>query len=320
MSKIENLSVDIIKTNAGTQMRAKVDQDVVDTYAELWRAKHEFPPLDVFFDGESHVLGDGFHRLYGAKDAKRASVPCRIHKGGLREAILFACGANHEHGLHRSRQDKRLAVTTLLDDEEWSKRSQTWIAEQCRVSKSFVMTINAERRPPQPTPPNGQEVEKPPSRNGGRDRITGRDGKQYPVARPAEESKPQVESISKDKAEVPAAGPCFKGGEHELDEDRICMKCHESDPVLHAKIAEQNRAIESFARSVMAAIDSAPADPWLDDSRLGIARDQIKSACSTIRLAKAHDKPCPKCNGAGCKTCRNCGYLPKTSYEAAGGQ
>jgi hypothetical protein len=122
------------------------------------------------------------------------------------------------------------------------------------------------------------------------------------------------------KAEEPAAGSCPKGGDHELDEDRVCMKCHDPDPELHVKIKEQNRVIESFARAVMASFDGAPSDPWLDDSRLGIARDQIKSACATIRLAKAHDLPCPKCKGAGCKTCRNCGYLPKQSYEAAGGK
>lgn len=89
------------------------------------------------------------------------------------------------------------------------------------------------------------------------------------------------------------------------------------------RIKEQNRIIESFARSLVKHFDdSVPKDPWLDESRLTIARDQIKSAASTIRLAKACDEPCPKCDGKGakCKFCRGCGYLPKTSYEMAGGK
>jgi DnaJ-class molecular chaperone len=54
--------------------------------------------------------------------------------------------------------------------------------------------------------------------------------------------------------------------------------------------------------------------------------DHVKGLCGTIRQAKAHDKPCPKCDGAGantgkpCKTCRGCGFLPKVSYEMAGGE
>lgn len=202
MTKIESLSVDIIKTNAGTQMRAKVDDDVVDTYADLWRNKHEFPPLDVFYDGTTYVLGDGFHRLYGAKQAKRSSVPCRVHKGGIREAVLFACSANSEHGLHRSRADKRLAVTTMLDDEEWCKRSQAWIAEMCNVSRSFVMTVNADRKPSV----LDQGGAKHPAPSGGSDetRVTGRDGKSYPRKLPSQsdapptpaEDKPPTPSVS----------------------------------------------------------------------------------------------------------------------------
>lgn len=143
--------------------------------------------------------------------------------------------------------------------------------------------------------------------------------------KPAANKTPQAASREPDKEETTAAepaddGPCTKGGPHELDDERICMKCHEDDPELRIRIEAQNSAVESFAKSLLAAFASPPSDPWLDESRLNIAKDQIKSACATIRLAKAHEKACPKCNGKGCKTCRNCGYLPKSSYEAAGGQ
>ncbi len=309
MTKIENLSVDVISTTAGTQMRAKVNQDVVDAYAELWKAKHEFPPLDVFYDGTTYYLGDGFHRLDGAKDAKRASVPCRIQKGTLREAVLFACGANHDHGLYRSRADKRTAVTTLLDDDEWGKKSARWISEQCRVSHGFVLTIQAERKTTQSaqtSAASGNVTTQQESGNSSDEGDSEEETDSSTIARNAEDDKPE--------------GPCHGGGEHELDDERICMKCHEHDPELHGRIDEQNKVVEAFAKSLLKAFDSPPSDPWLDESRLQIAKDQIKSACATIRLAKAYEKACPKCLGKGCKTCRNCGYLPKSSYEAAGGQ
>ena len=86
------------------------------------------------------------------------------------------------------------------------------------------------------------------------------------------------------------------------------------------KIKLQNQTVEAFARRLMMEFDSnLPDDPWIDESRTGIARDLLRSVCATIRLAKAHDKPCPKCCGNGCKTCRNCGYMPKNEYLQMGG-
>lgn len=117
-------------------------------------------------------------------------------------------------------------------------------------------------------------------------------------------------------------GDCPKGGDHDWDCEGICMKCADQGPhSFVGKVEAQRKLVEAFASRVMAAFtDEVPSDPWLDADRLNIAKDQIKSACATVRLAKAHTKPCPKCGGSGCKTCRNCGYLPKSSYEAAGGQ
>ena len=86
-------------------------------------------------DGTEHWLGDGFHRYFGHKHAGRESILADIRQGTRRDAILFACGANSEHGLRRTNADKRKAVTLLLQDEEWSARK---IAERCAVSPGFV--------------------------------------------------------------------------------------------------------------------------------------------------------------------------------------
>ncbi|MDR9404902.1 MAG: hypothetical protein RI580_15855 [Halothece sp. Uz-M2-17] len=69
-----------------------------------------------------------------------------------RDAILHSVGANATHGLRRSNQDKRKAVVTLLQDNEWSQWSDAFgsvfdlraIARQCQVSTPLVGKIRQE--------------------------------------------------------------------------------------------------------------------------------------------------------------------------------
>jgi len=90
---------------------------------------------------------------------------------------------------------------------------------------------------------------------------------------------------------------------------------------LAERIIKQVKMIESFCRALTKFFDdNLPSDPWLDEGQVEIARSQLKSCCGAIRVAKAHDKPCPKCDGKGCKTCRQCGYMPKMTYEMNGGK
>jgi hypothetical protein len=58
--------------------------------------------------------------------------------GSKRDAILYSVGANANHGKRRTNEDKRKAVLTLLNDEEWSQWSDTKIADQCQVDRSTV--------------------------------------------------------------------------------------------------------------------------------------------------------------------------------------
>jgi hypothetical protein len=50
-------------------------------------------------------------------------------------------------GQRRTNEDKRRAVTMLLDDVEWSSNSNAWIAEAAAVNIRTVERIKAERRP-----------------------------------------------------------------------------------------------------------------------------------------------------------------------------
>lgn len=134
----------IIVDPAIQQRAAGTSQDVVADYAEAMRDGVAFPPIDVFSTGDGiFYLGDGFHRWDARQKAHPdgGDIECRVHPGDRDEALLFACGANAQHGLPRSRLDKVKAVITLLGSDLWSGWSDREIARQCRVSHVFVAVV-----------------------------------------------------------------------------------------------------------------------------------------------------------------------------------
>jgi hypothetical protein len=70
-------------------------------------------------------------------------VPVRITPGVYRDALLYALGANSQHGLQRSTADKQKAVETFLLDSEWQQWSNEEIARCVHVD---AKTIGNRRR------------------------------------------------------------------------------------------------------------------------------------------------------------------------------
>jgi hypothetical protein len=153
-----------IQPNEGTQIReGGTDAKVVARYAEIvkeaWQAAEEatpnggnpidyfkspFPDIVLFTDGNNYWPGDGHHRRNGFKEANVSFINAEIRYGTLREAQLYALGANAEHGLPRSDGTKRRAVLRMLDDPEWKEWSSSAIAETCKVSRQYVNRIKSE--------------------------------------------------------------------------------------------------------------------------------------------------------------------------------
>jgi hypothetical protein len=144
--------VDTIRVDEDTQARAAgLDPDVVADYAEAIRTARAdglpfpLPPVHIFKDGKTYWLADGNHTLAGAKEAGEADVPAVVKTGTKRDAILYAAGANAEHGLRRTNADKRRAVMLVLNLDDWAKgKSNREIARHCHVSESFVRLVRAE--------------------------------------------------------------------------------------------------------------------------------------------------------------------------------
>lgn len=177
-----------IRCDGGTQPRATLDESTVDSYKEAVESGAKFPPIVVFYDGAAYWLADGFHRFVAWEELGRDTIDADVRQGTQRDAILFSCGANALHGLPRTNADKRRAVTTLLRDDEWSRKSDRWIAEKAAVSHPLVIKLRAEIA-------GGNGYHLPPSREG-------RDGKSYP----AKPERP-APTLPFDRPAAPAAGP-----------------------------------------------------------------------------------------------------------------
>jgi hypothetical protein len=134
----QSVEIARLRLDGGTQMRVHLSAAAVDAYTAAMTSGVLLPPVDVFSDGGTLWLADGFHRVDAARLAGVTFITAVIHPGTQRDAVLFAAAANHQHGVQRTPQDKRLAVRTLLDDPEWSKWADKEIARRCGVSGVFV--------------------------------------------------------------------------------------------------------------------------------------------------------------------------------------
>jgi hypothetical protein len=141
---VQQIEIARILIKETIQQRVQLNKNVINEYAEEIKAEAIFPPLTVFDDEGNFILADGWHRYEAYKLAGIDVVAADIINGGERDAILYAVGANAEHGLQRNNADKRFAVKTMLKDEEWGQWSDGEIARRTRVSQTFVSKVRRE--------------------------------------------------------------------------------------------------------------------------------------------------------------------------------
>lgn len=132
-----------INTDTKAQTRAGVNLETIGEYCEAIKKGEKFPPITLFHDGKNYYIGDGWHRVLACISINKDTIIADIRDGDQRAAILFSCGANADHGLRRTNGDKRKAVLTLLNDQEWSEWSNREISRKAKVSLSLVNTLRA---------------------------------------------------------------------------------------------------------------------------------------------------------------------------------
>lgn len=139
-----DLNLDQIRLDGGTQPRAAINSETVKEYADEITRGAEFPAITVFYDGAAYWLADGFHRWHAHKLADKRSILADIRQGTQRDAVLWSLGANADHGLRRTNEDKRRAVLRMLEDTEWRELPDREIARQCKVTHPFVGKVRGE--------------------------------------------------------------------------------------------------------------------------------------------------------------------------------
>ena len=167
-----------IVTDAGTQVRVDIDQEVVTEYARLLAGGTKLPDPDVFYDGSRYLLADGSHRILAHLQKGDTKLWCKVHKGDFGDALEYALLANHAHGLRLTNADKHHAIQMAL--ARWPNTSAREIARRCGVSHNFVagfLNLNQSS--------SDDNSEQPRKR-------TGKDGKSY-KAKHTKKSKPKPE-------------------------------------------------------------------------------------------------------------------------------
>jgi hypothetical protein len=149
MSAVEIPVAEIVATS-DTQMRVVgIDPGTVASYAEDLKAGAIFPPIAVYHDGDAYHLADGFHRVEAARQFGLEVILAEVRQGTSRDATLAACAANATHGLRRTNEDKRRAITAMLKDPEWATWSDRTIAKACAVDHKSVAKVRRELTEPQ---------------------------------------------------------------------------------------------------------------------------------------------------------------------------
>jgi uncharacterized ParB-like nuclease family protein len=186
-TQIQEIPLDKINIFGGTQARLKTTDDAVESYADEMMRGAVFPPINVYFDGTTYWLADGFHRFLATKRNGAAAIAADVQPGGRTEALRHALGANSTNGVYRTNGDKRNAVEIAL--EEWPEQANPVLAEICKVSVELVRNCRQQLQRAGRIP----EVIT----------VTGRDGKNYPGA---------IERQPRGKSEAPSSEKGGGGG------------------------------------------------------------------------------------------------------------
>ena len=142
---VQQLACAALQVDDGIQPREHLDLATIRAYTETYQeaapGEEPFPPLDVFHVQDTYYVADGFHRLAAAREADRETLPCQVHAGSKRDAMVFACFANVRRGLRYHHGDWGRILARLSADPEVARRSDRQLATELGVSHVYVWKI-----------------------------------------------------------------------------------------------------------------------------------------------------------------------------------
>jgi hypothetical protein len=141
------LGLEQIVVDHQLQSRVNIDMEHQKYLSECVYRGDVPAPVVVFFDGETYLLADGFHR-HGAYTALAKADPgsfgqirAEVRPGSRNDAMIFSAGANQKTLLPRSKEDKKKAVWMLMEFEDWRQKSFNSIARHTGIPRSKIFDL-----------------------------------------------------------------------------------------------------------------------------------------------------------------------------------
>lgn len=340
MSKcsIQTIPAGRIQTD-GLQVRAEQNRQHVEEMAELFDADNPswpdgLPPVVLFFDGESYYLADGHHRLAAALEAGCAEIRASVRPGDRTAALWHAIGANVGHGLRRTNEDKRRAVS--LAHQLDSSLSNRAIAKKTGVSPGLADYLLREIRAQVP-------------KLGTCEKRKGVDGKQYPAKKSSLGTKkrpsPDASQKSDSADDQTKSSPCNRPDHSEPDDepgrqedaepaappDTLGVPCQSEGARRSFESLDHFDQMESLIRQAQKLanqIAKMPGGELYRAEHLKIEHiggeerfrcTDLANALAAIRHCRPHTQ-CPACIGKGaaqhdCRLCKGLPYINESAYE-----
>ena len=133
----------LVTMDDNLRVRAKINNEAVEDYAEAMKNRSAFPPIVVYRDSDGRLcLVHGWHRVEAAKRANVTTINAVLLSGTYSDALRYALSANAENGQRLTSRDKHRCVELALS--EFSNLSDRRIATMCRVSHTLVAAVRGE--------------------------------------------------------------------------------------------------------------------------------------------------------------------------------
>jgi ParB-like chromosome segregation protein Spo0J len=181
---------DIIVPPVNAKLREALDQDHVEQMVLALEREEELPPIKVALDSQGRCnLLDGAHRMAAHRKKGEDWIDAVIYEDLPRkEWFVFAVEANHKHGLHLSKAERKGAARRLI---ETTDMDLVEIARLCGFNRHTVGIWKDEIEASRSGVSDGRSATRHPPPRRRRKGEAGASARAYQEANPGA-SKPQV--------------------------------------------------------------------------------------------------------------------------------
>ena len=133
-----NISLNALTLDKKLQPRERLDDSLVDEYAEAMKRGDIFPPVRAVANHKTKWLVDGWHREAAARKIGLKEISAQISEGTFEDAEDQSFTVNRDHGLRRTHADVQAAIRRALLTERWVERSDRWIGKHIGCNHATV--------------------------------------------------------------------------------------------------------------------------------------------------------------------------------------